>query len=168
MVVGGECELGCGWSRKVWSEWYGQRKGAAACIRSGRCVGRWGLSVKLILCGRCALWGSWSVVTKLPWVKIWAMSPHLLVMPPRGDIPWFFKQTLDEGDLLHSGGGLGWMSTKNNWWQRRRAGDKLGTNINNPNPSPSATDKICYNGWVENWALVDSACAHRKIYWCPL
>ena len=52
-IVGVKCELGRGWSKKVWSEWYGQVEGAAPYIMDGRCVGSLGLSDKVILVGHC-------------------------------------------------------------------------------------------------------------------
>ena len=83
----GECELGCGWWWKGWLEWYIEQQGSDVCNRHGCCVGSWGLSDKMKSGGHHALWGLWSVATKLPHVKMRRMSPHLLVMPPCGDIP---------------------------------------------------------------------------------
>ena len=125
-MVALECRVVRGWLKEVSLKAPLSVEGAVPCIRGGRYDMTEGNCerkldhhcVVLLICE--------SVTSKLPWVKIQAISPHLLVMPPRGDrdtcgihgvvLGEYLQKTIDDG------------------------GGKLGTSRDehqkNPNPSP--------------------------------
>ena len=88
-MVALECQVVHGWLKEVSLKAPLSIKGAVPCIRGGRydmmegnCVRKVNHHYVCVVLSMCE-----SVTSKLHWVKIRAMSPHLLVLPSRGDIP---------------------------------------------------------------------------------